>query len=167
MTNIHSLNLDSSAAQATVRITQLENAEGLPLPSYGTALSAGLDLLAAINEPITLNPGERGLVPAGIAIALPAGFEAQVRSRSGLAIKNGLIVLNAPGTIDADYRGEIMGIMINLGSEPFTITRGMRFAQMVVAPYTKVTWSQVEDLSQDETLRGAGGFGSTGLVHSV
>ena len=106
-------------------------------------------------------------MPAGIAIALPAGFEAQVRSRSGLAIKNGLIVLNAPGTIDADYRGEIMGIMINLGSEPFTITRGMRFAQMVVAPYTKVTWSQVEDLSQDETLRGAGGFGSTGLVHSV
>lgn len=157
----------SSCSQAKVRITQLEHGLGLPLPSYGTPLSAGLDLLAAITEPVTLNPGQRCLIPSGISIALPEGYEAQIRSRSGLSLKNGVIVLNAPGTIDADYRGEIMAIMANFGTEPFVITRGMRFAQMVVAPFTKVTWTQVETLSEDETTRGSGGFGSTGLANAV
>lgn len=150
------------AEKVILNIQQLDHGVGLPLPAYGTALSAGLDLCAAITDPITLNPGERHLIPSGICIALPEGYEGQVRSRSGLAIKNGVIVLNSPGTIDADYRGEIIGIMINLGQEPFTFTRGMRFAQLVIAQYTSIQWHQVSVL--DETDRGANRFGSTGLV---
>ncbi len=144
-----------------VKITALENLRELDLPTYGTTQSAGVDLAAAIDAPITLEPGAYTLVPTGIAIALPAGFEAQIRPRSGLALKNGVTVLNSPGTIDADYRGEIKVILINHGKENFIITRGMRIAQMVIAPYTQVTWHTVDNL--DETNRGAQGFGSTGL----
>ena len=143
-----------------ITITQLLHAQGLDLPKYATEHAAGLDLEAAIDAAITLKPGERVLVPTGIAIALREGYEAQIRPRSGLAVKNGVTVLNAPGTIDADYRGEIKVILVNLGAEPFTIERGMRVAQMVVAAYSRVTWNAVDTL--DETGRGAGGFGSTG-----
>jgi dUTP pyrophosphatase len=143
-----------------VAIRRLEHGADLPLPAYETAGSAGLDLLAAVSEDLTLQPGERTLVPSGIAIALPAGYEAQIRPRSGLAAKHGLTLLNAPGTIDADYRGEIKVILANLGAEAFTVTRGMRIAQMVVAPVSRVVWSAAEAL--EETARGAGGFGSTG-----
>lgn len=145
-----------------VSITQLTHAKGLNLPRYATEHAAGLDLEAAIEQPLTLKPGERALVPTGLAIALPEGYEAQVRPRSGLAAKNGVTVLNSPGTIDADYRGEIKVILANLGTEPFTIERGMRIAQMVVAAYNRVSWNAVEVL--DATERGAGGFGSTGTV---
>ncbi|HEX2753150.1 MAG TPA: dUTP diphosphatase [Alphaproteobacteria bacterium] len=130
------------------------------MPAYATALSAGVDLEAAVETPVTLKPGERQLIPTGLAMALPDGFEAQIRPRSGLAFKNGVTVLNSPGTIDADYRGEIKVILANLGAEDFTVERGMRVAQMVIAPYTQVAWDVVEEL--DETARGAGGFGSTG-----
>jgi dUTP pyrophosphatase len=143
-----------------VAIQRLPHGADLPLPGYETAGSAGLDLLAAVSEDLILQPGQRELVPSGIAIALPAGYEAQIRPRSGLAAKHGLTLLNAPGTIDADYRGEIKVILANLGAEPFTVTRGMRIAQMVVAPVSRVVWSAAETL--DETARGAGGFGSTG-----
>ncbi len=145
----------------TVSIQKLDHAQGLDLPFYATELSAGMDLSAAIAEDIILNPGKRCLVPTGISIELPKGYEAQIRSRSGLSIKNGVIVLNAPGTIDADYRGEIIAIMINMGEEPFTITRGMRIAQMIVAPFAKVEWQENQNLSSTE--RGAQRFGSTGL----
>lgn len=145
----------------TVSIQKLDHARGLDLPFYATELSAGMDLSAAISEDIILNPGKRCLVPTGISIELPKGFEAQIRSRSGLSIKNGVIVLNSPGTIDADYRGEIIAIMANLGEEPFTITRGMRIAQMIVASFAKVEWLENENLSA--TTRGAQRFGSTGL----
>ncbi len=145
----------------TVSIQKLNHARDLDLPFYATELSAGMDLSAAIAEDIILNPGKRCLVPTGISIELPKGCEAQIRSRSGLSIKNGVIVLNAPGTIDADYRGEIIVIMINLGEEPFTITRGMRIAQMIVAPFAKVEWQENQNLSSTE--RGAQRFGSTGL----
>lgn len=146
--------------QTTVAITKLPHAADLPLPNYATAQAAGMDLTAAIDAPMVLAPMQRALVPTGICIALPAGFEAQVRPRSGLAAKNGVTVLNTPGTIDADYRGEVKVILINLGDTPFTIERGMRVAQMVVAPYANVTWNEVSSL--DDTARGAGGFGSTG-----
>ncbi|MBX3455215.1 dUTP diphosphatase [Ferrovibrio sp.] len=142
-------------------VKRLPHAEGLTLPAYATAESAGLDLQAAIAEPIVLQPGQRKLVPTGLAIALPAGFEAQVRPRSGLALKHGITVLNAPGTIDADYRGEIGVVLINHGDQPFTINRGERIAQMVVASYSQVRWQAVEELT--DTQRGAGGFGSTGV----
>lgn len=145
-----------------VRIMQLPHAQGIHLPDYATALAAGLDLEAAIDAPITLKPGERQLVATGLAIALPEGFEAQVRPRSGLAFKNGVTVLNSPGTIDADYRGEIKVILANLGTEPFTVERGMRIAQMVIARHARVAWIAVDQL--DETARGAGGFGSTGTA---
>jgi len=145
-----------------VSITQLPNAKGLNLPNYATELSAGVDLEAAVEAPVTLKPGERQLIPTGLAIALPEGYEAQVRPRSGLAFKNGVTVLNSPGTIDADYRGEVKVILANLGTEPFTVERGMRVAQMVVAQYTRVSFNLVEQL--DETTRGAGGFGSTGTT---
>lgn len=145
-----------------VQITILPHGKGLDLPEYATEHSAGMDLLAAVNDEIILSPGERKLIPTGIAIALPEGFEAQVRPRSGLAIKNGITVLNAPGTIDADYRGEVGVILANLGSEPFKITRGMRIAQMVIAKHERAAWQVVDRLS--ETDRGAGGFGSTGLA---
>lgn len=148
-------------AKVHVGLQKLPHGADLPLPSYGTLLSAGLDLYAAVEREVTLQPGERRAVPAGIAIALPAGYEAQIRPRSGLALKHGVTVLNSPGTIDADYRGEIIGIMINHGLEPFTITRGMRFAQMVIAPVTSISWDERGPL--DETNRGDGRFGSTGI----
>jgi len=144
-----------------VKITQLPHAEGLPLPTYATADSAGVDLMAAIGSDFKLAPMQRMLVPTGLAMAIPRGFEAQVRPRSGLALKSGITVLNTPGTIDADYRGEIKVILINLGSEEVNISRGDRIAQMVIAPVSQVNWQQVEQL--DDTARGAGGFGSTGV----
>lgn len=143
-----------------VPLTTLDHAADLPLPAYATEQSAGMDLCAAIDEEIVIEVGKRALVPTGLAIALPAGFEAQIRPRSGLAAKNGVTVLNSPGTVDADYRGEIKVILANLGDEPFKIERGMRIAQMVVAKHETVAWDVVETL--DETDRGAGGFGSTG-----
>jgi len=144
----------------TVALQPLEHAVGLSMPSYATSQSAGMDLCAAVEEAVEIGPGERAMIPTGLAIALPAGFEAQVRPRSGLAAKHGVTVLNTPGTIDADYRGEIKVILINHGTEPFTIERGMRIAQMVIARYEHIDWNVVESL--EETERGAGGFGSTG-----
>jgi dUTP pyrophosphatase len=146
----------------TVQIKRLPHAEGLPLPAYETTQAAGMDLRAAApeNEPITLAPGQRTMVPTGLTMALPENYEAQVRPRSGLAAKHGVTCLNTPGTIDADYRGEVKVILINLGDEPFVIKRGERIAQMVIAPVTRATLTEVEVL--DETARGAGGFGSTG-----
>ena len=131
-----------------------------PSPAYATPLSAGMDLKAHLEEPVTLQPLQRMLVPTGLFIALPAGYEAQVRPRSGLAAKHGITVLNTPGTIDADYRGEIKVILVNLSNEPFQIVPGERIAQMVIARHEQVEWEEVEVL--DETSRGAGGFGSTG-----
>ncbi len=147
----------------SIDVKRLAHGEGLPLPKYETAQSAGMDLYAALEdgEAVTLGPLERAMIPTGLAMALPAGFEAQVRPRSGLAAKNGLTVLNTPGTIDADYRGEVKVILVNLSNEPFTIERGMRVAQMIIAPVTQGVWQEVADL--DETARGAGGFGSTGV----
>lgn len=146
-----------------VRLALLPHGEGLPLPAYETAGSSGLDLRAALpeDEPITLKPMERSLVPTGLQIALPPGYEAQVRPRSGLAHKLGLTVLNTPGTIDNDYRGELKVILINLGSETISIKRGDRVAQMVMAPYEQLVPVKVTSL--DTTARGAGGFGSTGI----
>lgn len=144
----------------TVSITSMPHARGLNLPAYATEQSAGVDLEAAVESPVTFKSGERQLIPTGLAIALPSGFEAQIRPRSGLALKNGITVLNSPGTIDADYRGEIKVILINLGQESFTVERGMRIAQMVIAPHAHVAWQNVEKL--DDTERGSGGFGSTG-----
>ncbi len=141
-----------------VGIKRLANGEGLPLPAYETAGAAGMDLRAA--EAMTLKPGARCLMPTGLAIALPQGFEAQVRPRSGLAVKHGVTVLNAPGTIDCDYRGEVKVPLINHGQDDFVILRGDRIAQMVIAPVTRARWDEVEAL--DETKRGAGGFGSSG-----
>lgn len=147
----------------TVSVTRLDHGADLPLPAYATAGSAGLDLLAAIDAPLTLAPSSRALVPTGLIIALPDGHEAQVRPRSGLALKNGITVLNSPGTIDSDYRGEVKVILANLGDEPFSVTRGMRIAQMVVAPVTRLAWVEVAGEEQlPASGRGAGGFGSTG-----
>ena len=145
-----------------IEVATLPHFEGLALPAYETALSAGMDLRAAVpeDEPMSVAPGQRVLAPTGLTIALPAGYEAQIRPRSGLALKHGLTCLNTPGTIDADYRGEVKVILINLGQEPFVIKRGERIAQMVIAPVTRGEWDVVETLS--ETSRGAGGFGSTG-----
>ena len=147
----------------TVRVERLPHAEGLALPAYETTGSAGMDLRAAVAEfePVILAPGERRLIPTGLKIALEPGYEAQVRPRSGLALKHGVTCLNSPGTIDSDYRGEVKVILANLGEEPFVIERGMRIAQMIVAPVTQVT--VVEITSVSETQRGAGGFGSTGV----
>ena len=139
---------------------EIVNKSGQPLPAYATELSAGMDLRADLESPVTLGPLERALVPTGLFIALPAGYEAQVRPRSGLAAKHGITVLNTPGTIDADYRGEIKVILVNLSNTPFEIVPGERIAQMVVARHERVEWDEVEVL--DETVRGAGGFGSTG-----
>jgi dUTP pyrophosphatase len=146
----------------TLPVVQLAHAEGLPLPAYETPLAAGMDLRAALadDQPLTLKPMARAMVPTGLAFAVPAGFEAQVRPRSGLAAKAGITCLNTPGTIDADYRGEVKVILINLGEEDFVIRRGDRIAQLVIAPVASATWQSVESL--DETARGAGGFGSTG-----
>jgi dUTP pyrophosphatase len=145
-----------------IEVATLPHFEGLALPAYETALSAGMDLRAAVpeDEPMTLASGARALVPTGMTIALPADYEAQIRPRSGLAFKNGITCLNTPGTIDADYRGEVKVLLINLGQEPFVIKRGERIAQMVIAPVTQGEWTVVDTLS--ETARGAGGFGSTG-----
>jgi dUTP pyrophosphatase len=144
-----------------VRIKRLENNQDLPLPKYETAGSAGMDLTAANDEPIIIKSGEVQLVKTGIAIALEQGFEAQVRPRSGLALKNGITVLNTPGTIDADYRGEVCVVLINHSKVDFTIERGMRIAQMIIAPYVQAQMAEVEVL--DDTQRGTGGFGSTGV----
>ncbi|MFO1079672.1 MAG: dUTP diphosphatase [Reyranellaceae bacterium] len=145
-----------------IEIVRLAHGRDLPLPDYATAAAAGADLLAAVAADIVLGPLDRCIVPTGIAIALPPGFEAQVRPRSGLAAKHGVTVANAPGTIDADYRGEVGVILVNLGREPFTISRGMRIAQMVVARHARAAWREVDEL--DRTARGAGGFGSTGVT---
>lgn len=147
--------------QVQVQVLQVPGCEDLPLPAYATTLAAGVDLPAAVMEPVTLLPGERRLIPTGLRIALPEGYEAQVRPRSGLAIRHGIGMVNSPGTIDADYRGEIQVILINLGQEPFTIRRGDRIAQMVIAPVTRVVWVMADTL--DETARGDGGFGHTGV----
>lgn len=145
-----------------IEVMRLAHARDLALPDYATAAAAGADLLAAIDQDIVLAPLERKIVPTGISIALPVGFEAQVRPRSGLAAKNGVTLVNAPGTIDADYRGEIGVILINLSKEPFRISRGMRIAQLVVARHARAVWREVSEL--DRTARGAGGFGSTGVT---
>jgi dUTP pyrophosphatase len=143
-----------------VRVRRLDHGHGLPLPGYATEGAAGMDLLAAVDAPVVLEPGQRRLVPTGLAIALPAGWELQIRPRSGLALKNGIMLPNSPGTIDEDYRGEIQVIVMNAGTEAFTVTRGMRIAQAVLAPVSRVTWQETDDL--DRTVRGVGGFGSTG-----
>ena len=145
-----------------VRIIRLEHGRDLPLPAYETAGAAGMDLRAAVpaSQPFHLSPGERAAIPTGVAIALPPGFEGQVRPRSGLALRSGITALNSPGTIDADYRGEIKVILINHGAERVTFRRGDRIAQLVIAPIARVQWQEAADL--DETGRGAGGFGSTG-----
>jgi dUTP pyrophosphatase len=147
-----------------VEIRRFPHGEGLDLPFYATSGSAGLDICAALpaGSKLVLEPGARDLVPAGFAIHLPAGFEAQLRPRSGLALEHGVTILNAPGTIDSDYRGEVKAILVNLGPRPFEILRGMRIAQLVVAPVARVELVEVEALA--ETPRGAGGFGSTGLA---
>lgn len=152
--------MNTNKDKIEIALKPMGHAVGLNLPTYATDQSAGMDLTAALEEAIELAPGERMLIPTGLSIALPAGYEAQIRPRSGLALKHGITVLNTPGTIDADYRGEIGVILINLGKEDFTIERGMRIAQMVIAEHSTVSWSVVEDL--DDTSRGAGGFGSTG-----
>ena len=146
----------------TIPITRLPHAQDLPLPAYETAGAAGMDLRAAVPEdaPLVLKPGARTMAPTGLAFAVPPGFEAQVRPRSGLAAKAGITCLNTPGTIDSDYRGEVKVILANLGDEDFVIRRGDRIAQLVIAPVAQAAWSEVASL--DETARGAGGFGSTG-----
>ncbi|MFO8098958.1 MAG: dUTP diphosphatase [Salinibacter sp.] len=145
-----------------VALRCLPHADDLDRPTYETAASAGMDLRAAVpsDEPVVLAPGERALLPTGLQIALPKGYEGQVRPRSGLAYRHGVTVLNSPGTIDADYRGEVKVLLVNHGAEPFTVERGMRIAQLVVARHARVSWVEQEAL--DETVRGPGGFGSTG-----
>ncbi len=145
-----------------VRVARVAGSEDLPLPSYATAGSAGLDLAAAVDGDLVLEPGARALIPTGVRIALPAGYEAQVRPRSGLALRSGVLLPNAPGTIDADYRGEIAVILLNAGHEPFTVRRGDRVAQLVVAPVTRAVLVEVASLVK--TARGAGGFGHTGVA---
>ena len=150
-----------------VSYLQLPHAAGLALPGYASAEAAGLDLCAAVREEksVVLMPGERAAIPTGLVFAIPQGFEGQVRPRSGLALKNAVTVLNAPGTIDSDYRGEVLVVLVNLGREPFAISRGMRIAQVVFAPVARVTLRQVHSL--EATARGDGGFGSTGLVRGT
>lgn len=146
----------------SVAVTRLPHGADLDLPAYETADAAGMDLPAAVEHDVEIAPGARCLIPTGLAIALPPSYEAQIRPRSGLALRNGISLVNSPGTIDADYRGEVGVIVINHGDEPFTVTRGMRIAQMVVAPVTQAVWDEVSELP--ETERGAGGFGSTGTT---
>jgi dUTP diphosphatase len=152
----------TDSERVEVRVTRLPHGADLPLPEYQSALAAGLDLFAAVpaDAPIELAPGARALVPTGIAIALPAGFEGQVRPRSGLAARHGVTVLNTPGTVDADYRGELQVILVNLGAGPFIVSRGMRIAQLVVAPVQRIKLVEVDALNT--TVRAQGGFGSTG-----
>ncbi len=147
-------------SEIPVSIRQLPNGEGLPLPAYATAQSSGLDLAAALSDDIVIGPGEHAVVPTGVAIALPDGFEAQVRPRSGLAAKHAVTVLNSPGTIDTDYRGEIRVVLANHGAASFTVSRGMRIAQLVIAPVSRIVWNEVDTLT--DSPRGEGGFGSTG-----
>jgi len=143
-----------------VQIKRLPHAQGLPLPAYATPGAAGMDLTAAVQDPITIQPGHRALVPTGLAIALPQGYELQIRPRSGLALRHGIVLPNSPGTIDEDYRGEIQVIVLNTGQAPFTVNRGDRIAQAVLAPVVRADWQETGTL--DPTARGAGGFGSTG-----
>jgi dUTP pyrophosphatase len=149
------------AENVELRIRRKAGCEDLPLPMYMSPGAAGMDLMAAVEAPVTIEPGERTLIPTGIHMALPHGYEAQVRPRSGLALKSGVTVLNTPGTIDSDYRNEVGVILANFGPGPFTVERGMRVAQMIIAPVTQVTVLEVEEL--DVTERHMGGFGSTGL----
>ncbi len=143
-----------------MKIRRLAHGVGLALPAYATAGAAGMDLQAAVDAPVTIAPMARTLIPTGFAMALPEGFELQIRPRSGLALKHGILIPNAPGTIDEDYRGEVAVILLNAGSEDFVVTRGMRIAQAVLAPVWRAIWVEVANL--DKTTRGAGGFGSTG-----
>jgi dUTP pyrophosphatase len=154
--------MNAGDATLGVAVRRLANGADLPLPAYGTDAAAGMDLLAAVQTDVTLEPGARALIPTGIEIALPEGYDGQIRPRSGLALRHGVTVLNAPGTIDADYRGEVGVILVNLGESAFTVTRGMRIAQLVVAPVAKVGWREMPALPDSE--RGAGGFGSTGGI---
>jgi dUTP pyrophosphatase len=149
-------------ATPIIDVVRLPHAEGLPLPSYATDGAAGMDLLAAVAAPVVIPPGGRALVPTGLTIALPHGYELQVRPRSGLALKHGITLPNSPGTIDEDYRGELGVIVLNTGAEPFTVERGMRIAQAVIAPVVRAAWREVAALP--ETARGTGGFGSTGTT---
>ncbi|PPR10782.1 MAG: Deoxyuridine 5'-triphosphate nucleotidohydrolase [Alphaproteobacteria bacterium MarineAlpha11_Bin1] len=144
-----------------IAVTRLPHNADLPLPMYETAQSAGMDVPAAVDLPVSLAPGKRAMIPTGLALALPSGYEAQIRPRSGLAAKNGITVLNTPGTVDADYRGEVKVILINLGDEEFIIQRGMRIAQILIAPVTQGQFAEVDTLP--DTARGGGGFGSTGI----
>jgi dUTP pyrophosphatase len=146
----------------SVAVCRLAHGAGLPLPSYATAGAAGMDLLAAVAAPVIIPPSGRSLVPTGLSVALPPGFELQIRPRSGLALRHGIVLPNSPGTIDADYRGEVQIIVMNAGDAPFIVERGMRIAQAVLAPVTRLVWREVETLPP--TARGAGGFGSTGTT---
>ena len=158
------MNSDTPAGSSPVAVQVLRHGQGVALPTYASALAAGCDLAAAVpaDAPINLLPGQRALVPTGLAIALQPGFEAQVRPRSGLALRHGVTVLNAPGTIDADYRGEVQVLLVNLGAETFAVERGMRIAQLVLAPVTRAEFVTTSTL--DETARASGGFGSTGTA---
>ena len=153
-------------SKVRLRVMRLAHGADLPLPSYQSEYAAGLDLLAAVpaEQPVTIAPGERAMIPTGIAVALPPGTEGQVRPRSGLALRHGVTVLNAPGTIDADYRGEIQVVLVNLGRDSFTVSRAMRIAQLIIAPTMQAMISETVDL--DETTRGVAGFGSTGTGES-
>ncbi|WP_419815563.1 dUTP diphosphatase [Glacieibacterium sp.] len=149
-----------NSPDVAIGLVRLRHAAGLDLPAYASPGAAGMDVVAAVEKPLMLNPGKRAAVPTGLCIAIPEGYEVQVRPRSGLALKQGLTVLNAPGTIDSDYRGEVKVLLVNFGNEPVEIQRGMRIAQLVVAPVTRARWDEVDSL--DDTARGSGGFGSTG-----
>jgi dUTP pyrophosphatase len=157
------MTLPTGLAAPTIAVVQMAHGQGLPLPAYETAGAAGMDLRAAVEDeaPVVLRPGSRAMIPTGLSIAVPAGFEVQIRPRSGLAAKAGITCLNSPGTVDSDYRGELKVILVNLGAEDFIVRRGERIAQMVVAPVVQAAWQLVDSL--DETARGAGGFGSTGV----
>ncbi len=146
--------------EVQVQLRRLPHGADLPLPSYATAGAAGMDLCAAVTDPVTIPPGRRALIPTGLTIALPPGYELQIRPRSGLALKHGILLPNSPGTIDEDYRGEIQVIVMNASDEHFTITRGLRIAQAVLSPVVRAAWQEAETL--DDTTRGTGGFGSTG-----
>ena len=149
-----------SGAAVPIEVVRLPHAADLPLPSYATAGAAGMDLLAAVSEPLVVAPGARALVPTGLRLALPPGHELQVRPRSGLALRHGIVLPNSPGTIDEDFRGQLQVIVLNAGAEPFTVERGMRIAQAVLAPVTRAAWREVGALP--DSARGAGWFGSTG-----
>ena len=152
------------ARPITVKVRRLPNGNGVPLPSFATAHAAGADVCAAVDGPVTLAPGEIGVIPCGFAMAVPPGYEAQVRPRSGLSSKHGLTLINSPGTIDSDYRGEVKVPLVNHGTAPFTVERGMRVAQMVIAAVPKIVFKEVDELDElDETDRGTGGFGHTGI----